>query len=177
MTCSPAWTQVPGAADLLAGISVYREPVDRNAVLFQAGQPDPAAEDIPGPGRRLPADHRDPGRRRDPRGRVRSTWRACRTRSGRELAPHLAELNRPPVPPFRPRPGLAGQIGACQAAGLLTVSRDRAGAAVLRAPVDRHRAGRPPAPSAAAGRRAPAGRRLLAVAGPGLAAGPGRRRA
>ena len=29
------------------GISVYREPVDRNAVLFQAGPPDPAAENIP----------------------------------------------------------------------------------------------------------------------------------
>ena len=40
-------TEVPGAADLLLGVSVYREPVDRNAVLFQAGQPDPDAEDIP----------------------------------------------------------------------------------------------------------------------------------
>ncbi len=39
--------QVPGAAELLLGISVYREPVDLNAVLFQAGQHDPAAEDIP----------------------------------------------------------------------------------------------------------------------------------
>lgn len=39
--------QVPGAVDLLAGISAYREPVDGNAVLFQAGLPDPAAEHIP----------------------------------------------------------------------------------------------------------------------------------
>ena len=39
--------QVPGAADLLVGISVYREPVDDTAVLFQAGQPDPSAENIP----------------------------------------------------------------------------------------------------------------------------------
>ena len=39
--------QVPGAASLLQGISVYREPVDRNAVLFQAGEPDPAEERIP----------------------------------------------------------------------------------------------------------------------------------
>ena len=39
--------QVPGAAGLLLGVSVYREPVDVNAVLFQAGQPDPDAEDIP----------------------------------------------------------------------------------------------------------------------------------
>jgi hypothetical protein len=41
---------VPGAADLLAGVAVYREPVDDRAVLFQAGQPDPAAEHIPDPG-------------------------------------------------------------------------------------------------------------------------------
>ena len=58
--------QVPGAADLLLGISVYREPVDHNAVLFQAGQPDPAAETSPTAGR-LRAHHQHPGRRRDPR--------------------------------------------------------------------------------------------------------------
>jgi len=34
---------VPGAIRLLAGISVYREPVDRIALLFQIGQPDPTA--------------------------------------------------------------------------------------------------------------------------------------
>ena len=39
--------QVPGAAALLLGVSVYREPVDVNAVLFQAGQPDPDAEHLP----------------------------------------------------------------------------------------------------------------------------------
>ena len=60
--------QVPGAADLLLGISVYREPVDRNAVLFQAGQPDPDAEDIPDRQAAYPADHRHPGRGRDHRG-------------------------------------------------------------------------------------------------------------
>ena len=38
---------VSRAAELLMGISVYQEPVDRNAVLFQAGQPDPDAENIP----------------------------------------------------------------------------------------------------------------------------------
>jgi hypothetical protein len=40
--------RIPGAAGLLLGVSVYREPVDLNAVLFQAGQPDPDAEDVPG---------------------------------------------------------------------------------------------------------------------------------
>ena len=77
-----------------------------------------------------------------------STWRACPADVRAQLAPHLAELNRRPVPPFRPPPGLAGQVAACQAAGLLTVSRDRRGAAVLRAPVDRHRAGRAGRPRA-----------------------------
>ncbi|WP_433043107.1 tetratricopeptide repeat protein [Dactylosporangium sp. CS-033363] len=32
---------IPGAVRLLAGISVYREPVDTNALLFQVGTPDP----------------------------------------------------------------------------------------------------------------------------------------
>ena len=39
-----------------------------------------------------------------------------------QLAPHLAELNRQPAPPFRPPPGLDGQVAACQAASLLTVT-------------------------------------------------------
>ena len=60
--------EVPGAADLLLGVSVYREPVDRNAVLFQAGQPDPDAEHIPDREAAYRADHRHPGRRRDHRG-------------------------------------------------------------------------------------------------------------
>jgi CHAT domain/Trypsin-like peptidase domain len=39
--------QVPGAADLLLGTSVYREPADLRALRFQAGQHDPAAENTP----------------------------------------------------------------------------------------------------------------------------------
>jgi hypothetical protein len=39
-----------------------------------------------------------------------------------QLAPHIAELNRQPVPPFRPSPGLPDQLAACQAASLLTIS-------------------------------------------------------
>ena len=41
-----------------------------------------------------------------------------------QLAPHIAELNRRPVPPYRPVPGLHEQIAACQGASLLTVSDD-----------------------------------------------------
>jgi tetratricopeptide (TPR) repeat protein len=39
--------QVPGAVALLTGVSVYREPVDVNAVLFRVGQSDPDAEHLP----------------------------------------------------------------------------------------------------------------------------------
>jgi hypothetical protein len=39
-----------------------------------------------------------------------------------QLAPHIAELNRSPVPPLRAAPRLAEQVAACQAASLLTVS-------------------------------------------------------
>jgi tetratricopeptide (TPR) repeat protein len=115
-------TQIPGADSLLLGVSVYREPVDQNAVLFQAGQPDPDAEHIPD---------------------RQAAYQTIRTILGTagitvdesfdmaavprqvqaQLAPHLAELNRRPAPPFRPPPGLNEQIAACQAASLLTVGR------------------------------------------------------
>ena len=115
--------QVPGAAGLLAGISVYREPVDDNAVLFQAGQPDPSAEIIPD--RRgawehitgilaaagIPVD--DSLDLDDLPGELRA-----------QLGPHRAELNRPPDPPVRPVPGLRRQLAACQTASLLTGSEE-----------------------------------------------------
>jgi tetratricopeptide (TPR) repeat protein len=113
--------EVPGAVDLLAGISVYREPVDDIAVLFQAGQPDPAAEHIP-----------DRATAYDQIMEILATagipvaasldLDALPDRVQEQLVPHLAELERRPAPPFRPRPGLAGQAAACQAAGLLTLS-------------------------------------------------------
>jgi tetratricopeptide (TPR) repeat protein len=113
--------QVPGAAALLMGVSVYREPVDVNAVLFEVGQPDPEAEHVPD---RKAADRQiieilgaagividdsfDPAN-------VPADIQA-------KLVPHIAELNRPPTPPFRPPLSIQDQIMACQAASLLTVS-------------------------------------------------------
>ena len=47
--------QVPGATSLLLGVSVYREPVDTNAVLFAAGPARPRRRAHPGPGGRLPS--------------------------------------------------------------------------------------------------------------------------
>jgi tetratricopeptide (TPR) repeat protein len=115
--------QVPGAAGLLLGVSVYREPVDYNAVLFAAGQPDPAAEHIPD------------------RAAAREQITGILTAAGitlddsldpaaipapvrTQLVPHIAEINRQPTPPFRPPPGLDEQAAACQAATLLTATGD-----------------------------------------------------
>src|SRR5262249_59644724 len=42
-------TLTPAARQLLIGLAVYREPVDLNAALFHAGQPDPDAAWTPDP--------------------------------------------------------------------------------------------------------------------------------
>ena len=113
--------QVPGSADLLLGISVYREPVDQDAVLFQMGQPDPDAEDIPdqeAASRRITGILAAAGITVDESLDLASVPGHVRA----QLAPHIAELSRRPVPPFRPNPGLDEQIAACQAVDLLTVS-------------------------------------------------------
>jgi tetratricopeptide (TPR) repeat protein len=113
--------QVPGAAELLVGVSVYREPVDTNAVLFQAGLPDPAAEDLPD--------------RKAARERISEILAAAGItvhdsidpaslpeQVQAQLAPHIEELSRAPVPPQRSVPDLAERLEMCQAASLLTIS-------------------------------------------------------
>ena len=115
--------QVPGAAALLLGISVYREPVDDNAVLFQAGQPDPSAENIPdrqGAYEHITSILAAAGIPVDDSLNLDDLPDELRA----QLGPHLAELNRPPVPPFRPAPGLRQQLAACQTASLLTISEE-----------------------------------------------------
>ena len=113
--------EVPGSANLLLGVSVYHEVVDYNAILFQIGQPDPDAEDIP--------DHKAACGQIDDilaasgitieipfdLANVPSHIQAL-------LAPHIAELNRRPIPPFRPGCDLEQQIAACHGVNLLTVS-------------------------------------------------------
>jgi len=114
---------VPGAADLLLGVSAYREPVDQNAVLFQAGQPDPDAEHIPD---REAAYEQITGILAAAGITVDESLDLASVPGDiRELlAPHIAELNRRPVPPFRPPSGLPEQIEACQAASLLAVGEE-----------------------------------------------------
>ena len=112
---------VPGAADLLLGVSVYREPIDRNAVLFQAGQPDPDVENIPdrqAAYQQITSILAAAGITMDESFDLVSVPGHVRA----QLAPYIAELNRRPVPPFRPVPGLDEQVAALQAASLLTVS-------------------------------------------------------
>jgi tetratricopeptide (TPR) repeat protein len=113
---------VPGAVDLLVGVSVYREPVDDRAVLFQAGQPDPAAEDIPNRTslyERIEAIVAAAGVPIDDS----LDFAALPIDLRRQLVPYVAEAQRPPSPPYRPRPGLADQAAACQAVGLLDISQ------------------------------------------------------
>ena len=114
-------TEVPGAVELLTGVSVYREPVDGNAVLFQVGEPDPAAGYVPD------------------RAAAMEQVTAILAAAGvtvddsldlaalpasvlEQLAPHLDELQRPPRPPLRRHPDLGRQAAACQAVGLLELS-------------------------------------------------------
>ena len=115
--------QVGGAADLLLGVSVYREAVDHHALLFQAGQPDPSAENIPdqeAASQQITGILAAAGITVDESFDLASVPGDVRV----QLAPHLAELERRPVPPFRPVPGLPEQVAACQAASLLAVSGD-----------------------------------------------------
>ena len=169
--------QVPGAVDLLLGVSVYREPVDINAVLFQAGQPDSAAENKPAQeasARRIAEILEDVGITVDESFDLESVPEQVMA----QLGPYLAELSRPPVPPFRPPPGTGGTRVRLPGGQPPHHQRHRPSAAVLRTPMDRHRtcrAGHPhrqlrsPAGS-------PAGSRLLAVASRQGTARRGRRR-
>jgi tetratricopeptide (TPR) repeat protein len=112
--------QVDGAVDLLRGVSVYREPVDINAVLFQAGLPDSSAEinpDRAAAARQIINILAEAGIATDAPVDIDSVPTDIRTR----LAPYLGELNRRPAPPYQVAPELSGQVTACQAAGLLTI--------------------------------------------------------
>jgi hypothetical protein len=110
--------QVPGANDLLLGISVYREPVDVSAVLFQAGQPDPSAEHVPDRQaifERITGVLEAAGVTVDESLDLASLPGQVQT----QLMPYIGELSRQPAPPFRPLPDLPAQVTACQAASLL----------------------------------------------------------
>ena len=112
--------RVPGAKELLLGISVYREPVDVNAVLFQAGQPAPATDSAPDRETTFQQVNKilsDAGIRTDRPFDLGNLPQEVRDR----LAPHLDAMARLQSPPYLPPPDLGQQISACQMAGLLTI--------------------------------------------------------
>ena len=112
--------RTPGAVPLLLGASVYREPVDWQALLFQVGHPDEDAAYVP--------DRRA----------ANASMRAVLERAGisitdnkldleslprpvmEAIAPHLAELIRPPVPPRRAPNSFDAMVQAGVVSSLLT---------------------------------------------------------
>jgi len=117
--------QVSPADELLLAASVYREPVDANALLFQVGEPDETVARRSERGAAMAGVSQvlgDAGVSMTAPVDVGSLPRELRAL----LEPFLAELSRPPVPPFRAAADLPRQIAACQAASLLTVD-ERAG--------------------------------------------------
>jgi len=111
---------VPGATDLLLGVSVYREPVDQNGVLFQAGYPDPAAEYVPAQETALRQIASILGAAGIAVDESLDLW-ALPGDVQAQLMPHMTELKLQAEPPYRWPPGLAEKITLCQQASLLMV--------------------------------------------------------
>jgi tetratricopeptide (TPR) repeat protein len=113
---------VPRAQELLVGVSVYREPVDTNAVLFQVGEVDEGMASIP--------DRRKGGER------IREILDAAGVDADlldqsvidvlpaglkEELLSTLEDMNRPPKPGLSPPEGLGEASEACESSSLLAV--------------------------------------------------------
>jgi hypothetical protein len=116
---------IPYAERLLIGASVYREPVDANALLYQVSEDDPAAGHTPD---RRAAEERITeiltAAGQDPDNTDPST---LPPEVLAQLAPHVTVLNEVPTPPRRPTTHLAPLISACEATSLLgVISREEA---------------------------------------------------
>jgi tetratricopeptide (TPR) repeat protein len=111
----------PDAEQLLLGLSVYREPVDRHAALFQIGASDPTAAHIP--------DYRSANdqikqiltRHHIPTDRPVNAYDLPPNVLD-ELSPHLQVLDHTPTPPIRFDGDLHNLIAVLQTASLLTVT-------------------------------------------------------
>ncbi len=108
--------ETPGAIDLLIGASVYREPIDTNALLFQVGEPDESAGTTPD---------------------GQATWQHVQNIIAAaglpaatsfdelpadvqtQVAPYLAKLRQHPTPPRRAPKNLSDRARACIASSLL----------------------------------------------------------
>src|SRR5690242_1894031 len=98
----------PQAAHLLVGVSVYREPIGRNAVLFQIGELSPGDSDLTGDS--AAAETVPP--------RAAAAPSASGTGPLLGIRPALA-----PRAPYQPPANLAELVSECEVSGLLTVSK------------------------------------------------------
>jgi tetratricopeptide (TPR) repeat protein len=108
---------VPGARELLVGASVYREPVDVNALLFQVGEPDEDAASVPdrdGAEQQILEAAGIPTDNPFDLAELPAEVQAA-------VTPHLREFDRVPTPPRRPPEHLREQIDACRASTLLSI--------------------------------------------------------
>jgi tetratricopeptide (TPR) repeat protein len=116
----------PGAEDLLLGASVYRDPADTNALLFQVGQRDEAAASVPdldAAQQRIVQVLTGAGITIDDSLDLSALPPTVQA----QLAPHLAEYERLPDPPYRRPPSLPQLADVCQASSLLTVTATKNG--------------------------------------------------
>lgn len=109
----------PGAQALLIGASVYREPVDVNALLFQVGEHDDSAAFVPdrdGATQRIVARLQAAGIPTD----VPVDPEELPEDVHAELEPQFEELQRMPAPPRRTPERLDEIVAACVASTLLS---------------------------------------------------------
>jgi tetratricopeptide (TPR) repeat protein len=116
----------PEAEALLIGASVYREPVDVNALLFQVGEPDEDAAHVPdvaGAEKRVLAMLEAAGIATDQPvdlAELPADLQAA-------IAPHLAEQQRAPTPPRGVPEDLPELAETCMASSLLAIASGEAG--------------------------------------------------
>lgn len=110
---------VPGAGDLLLGLSTFREPVDLNGALFQVGEADESAAREP----RYKEASQKINEGLEAAGIDQSgpiDLEALPAEVAEELAPHVDVMRTLPSPPLAPPAGMERMIDAAVEASLLT---------------------------------------------------------
>ncbi|MFI7594448.1 tetratricopeptide repeat protein [Micromonospora sp. NPDC049359] len=119
---------IEGAVRLLAGISVYREPVDVNGLLFQVGVAKPDAEQQPGDMAEAAAEITDLLSRYalDLNGLAEAIGQDSPLTpvDTERLVRLLEQARRPPQPPFTAPPGMAGLAQKLATTSLIAIVDD-----------------------------------------------------
>ncbi|MGV1005310.1 MAG: CHAT domain-containing protein, partial [Candidatus Nanopelagicales bacterium] len=128
---------IPGAERALLGLSVYREPVDENALLFQVGDDDPAAGWIPdrkAAAERIATTLANHGLSQEVLDRALQAQdlESLPSAAVRSLLPDLQERYSPPRPPRSTQVELAGVIDGLAGSTLLSVDSNLPGLYVHR---------------------------------------------